>query len=71
MNIDNDTPFICFSFIGNLYIYEDEAIDHYNEYLIRKRKEATEIKNYKYKGKLNSKPTKALKIKNKKIHYLT
>lgn len=57
--------------MSSLIIYEDEAIDHYNEYLMSKRKEVTEIKNYKFNGKFNSKPTKALKIKNKKIHYLT
>lgn len=52
-------------------IYDNEEICHYNEYLMSKRKEVTEIKNYKFNGKFNSKPTKAFVIKNKKIHYLT
>ncbi|CAD8146249.1 unnamed protein product [Paramecium pentaurelia] len=58
-------------YMSSLIMYEDEAIDHYNEYLMSKRKEVTEIKNYKFNGKFNSKPTKAFKLKNKKIHYLT
>lgn len=45
--------------MSSLIMYEDEAIDHYNEYLMSKRKEVTEIKNYKFNGKFNSKPTKA------------
>jgi hypothetical protein len=57
--------------MSELVMYDDEAICVYNEYLLSRKKEVTEIKNYKFNGKFNSKPSKPFIIKNRKIHYLT
>ena len=39
-------------------IYDDEALCHFNDLLLSRRKEVTEIKKYKFGGKFNSKPLK-------------
>lgn len=57
--------------MSELIFYEDESLCQYNEYLMSKRREVTEIKNYKFNGKFNSKPIKPFILKNKRTNYLT
>ncbi|KAM3145292.1 hypothetical protein pb186bvf_002620 [Paramecium bursaria] len=58
--------------MSEINIYEDDDICQYNEILLSKRREVTEIKNYKFGGKFNSKPSKPIVgIKKKRIQYLS